>query len=369
MRQPVLIDVIGAFADDANEELRSRHARYGLKVKELSADRVNHLLVLSKSNYPFGYVIDDRDGLRIKSIGPNKSPWKLGRGAAQSVSDIPATTWIAGNPFREASACIEANRIKPGLLQIQAHGSFGLLQFSLGNARDTARFLTAQRKLKQADSIRAVSDEQLEGLITRFRLDRNKCFTAPVPINQDFLNYSQSSVTRHITPSVGFVGRVHKERGLKLWAELAAEVAQMGSTVEFHVIGDGPHMKEFEAMLKARICSENLFFHGRLDGRALCEAISSLSVLLNACGVESYGRAMLEALSLGVPSVSIRSPGGVSLERSFGEFGIFLEPKNAIASKMASLLSQAIPVNVTKVRSLLENSNSDAVFRLACSWL
>ena len=366
----MLIDVVGAFAHDANEELRSRHTRYGLKVKELSANRVNHLLVLSKSNYPFGYVIDDRDGLRVQSIGSSSNLWTLGRNAAKVVreSRLPIT-WIAGSPFREAVACRSAHRLVPGHLQIQAHGDFGNLSLFSGNLKSRIRYLLARNSFGSADSIRAVAPRQLEALQATFQISRKKCFVAPVPVNQSFFITARQEGPLESPSKVGFFGRIHEERGLSLWVQVASELHRFDPGLEFHIIGDGPEALPFKKNLASNIPPDKMHFHGSLSGDQLVNCVKELSLVLNTCSGEAYGRSTVESLALGVPVISVISPGSTFIKESVSPKHLYLIEALQLTLMAQSVISThkaGLDLNFLRNLQAFELSNIEQTAR---SWI
>lgn len=369
MRQPVIIDVVGDFANEAKEELRSRHSRYGLAVKNLSLGHVDHLLILSRSPLPLGEVIDERAGLRIISIGPTRSLRALARHAVEQVrGSHPRITWIAGTPFREWFACQHANSIQPGKLQIQVHGDFGNLKPLGGGPKSGLRWAVASKSLKSADSIRAVSPMQAASLSKAFEIDNTRVFVAPVPINEHFLRHEPPASSPSGLHKVGFIGRLHMERGIKLWADVAHALHELNPDLEFHVLGDGPDSLFFRKRLENRIPRHRIKFYGALTGSLLVDSVSSLSVVLNTCSVEAYGRSLLESVAVGVPVVTTTSPGSIFVKSTFETAPLYVVDERNLVSSVLWSISHKSPKPDLNLKRQIEYFESENINLLAQSW-
>lgn len=370
MRQPILIDVLGAFSNPSDDELRSRHARYGQRVRDLTAGQVDSLLVLSKSTARTGQVVHERDGLTIISLGNSANLISLGRSAAKFAAQIPVpVTWIAGSPFREAVTCLLANQRHPGKVQVQAHGDFGRLCHVSRGMKDQLRWLLARKTLKSAHSIRAVSPMQLSELILTFHLAEDRCIVSPVPINKVFWEGNQQFPQTEGSMRVGYFGRIHKERGIQQWAEVASELARIEPALEFHIVGDGPDRESFRKCLEREISGNRVIFHGSLRGMDLTHELARLSVVLNTCQTEAYGRATLESLILGIPVVTLPSPGALFVRELFDPKRLLIaEPSDLVDCVITAVHVATSNLN-TEFRNSVQVYEEHNVARLVETWV
>lgn len=95
---------------------------------------------------------------------------------------------------------------------------------------------------------------------------------------------------------VGFVGRLEREKGIDLFCEVARAFAGAGEAAEFHAFGTG---SRGEALVRA--CPE-VRWHGHQNEPA--HMYGSVDLLLVTSPVENSPFAVLEAKSMGVPTVS-----------------------------------------------------------------
>lgn len=370
MRQPAIIDPKGVFCASPTPELVARHQRYGWFVRDCSGGGINTLLVLSKSNAPLGSVVGASDGLEILSIGNSSNIRKLGQNCARVLADLQnPITWIAGTPFFDGLACLAANQSRPGRIQIQAHGDFGRLTYRTFNHRNLARRAVAGRVLRRADSIRCVSPHQKRLLTQTFEIEPNRCISVPVPINPIFHEFLPPLIRGNEKRQLGFFGRLHRERGLDLWSRIAGDLSRLDPELEFVVIGDGPHFEHFRRQLWTSVGSHRVRFWGRLDGVELVEAVSSLSAILNTCKTEAFGRAMLEAACVGVPTVTVSSPGAHYLSERFSSGGPQISAEGDLVVTVLSELESTSPMDFGSIRSQLKHEENSQIESLVRSWL
>ena len=370
VRQPTVIDVVGTFAEGTHQELLDRHSRYGQRVREFSNGQVEHLLVLSRSRIPIGNLVDERDGLCIRSLGPSSNPWALGRTAAKLMYDygLPIV-WIAGTPFKESIACSEAKRRAPGSFQVQVHGDFGHLGLLVGGAKDKLRWALGRKYLRAADSVRAVSASQLNNLDRNFGPLLSKAVVSPVPINQLFLKFADPAGTVAKNRTIGFFGRLHEERGLKDWAKTAREIHKLDPRISFVVIGDGQEKKSFKHQLSAEITQGTVSFLGHLEGDHLVQAVSEISLILNTCPTESFGRAILEALAVNVPVLTVPSPGAISIYSDLEPDHLHIADRSLMAASAIQILDSSKCFSTEKFREELFKYEERSIDRLVKSWL
>jgi len=94
------------------------------------------------------------------------------------------------------------------------------------------------------------------------------------------------------------VGRMAKEKNLDLICKLLGHDERIDTVF----VGDGPYAPKLVKRWGARMT-------GFLHGDELLEAYQQADVLVQLSTTETYGLALVEALSCGLPAVALRSPG------------------------------------------------------------
>lgn len=124
--------------------------------------------------------------------------------------------------------------------------------------------------------------------------------------------------------ALGFLGRVVLEKGLDLFAEVAAELTRRGVPHKVLVVGDGPARDWFAARVP------DAAFAGFQSGDALGRAVASMDVFFNPSVTETFGNVTLEAMAAGVPVVAARATGAIDLVDE-GVTGFLVPPRDAQA--------------------------------------
>lgn len=106
---------------------------------------------------------------------------------------------------------------------------------------------------------------------------------------------------------VGFLGRLVKEKGLDVFAQVMRALAARGVKHRTFVIGEGPAKDWFAQQVPDAV------FAGFLTGDDLGRAVASMDVFFNPSLTETFGNVTLEAMAAGVPVVAARASGAVGL--------------------------------------------------------
>lgn len=106
-----------------------------------------------------------------------------------------------------------------------------------------------------------------------------------------------------------FFGRLVREKGPRLFAEIVDRVSASGVAIRPLIVGDGPERH----WLAKRLPHARLL--GSLSGLDLGRAVASADVFVNPSITEAFGNVTLEAMASGLPSVCVDIPSGRNLLR------------------------------------------------------
>jgi phosphatidylinositol alpha 1,6-mannosyltransferase len=124
--------------------------------------------------------------------------------------------------------------------------------------------------------------------------------------------------------AIGFLGRLVKEKGLGIFAEVATELRRRDVPHRVLVIGEGPARDWFAAQVPDAV------FAGFQSGDDLGRAVAGMDVFFNPSVTETFGNVTLEAMAAGVPVVAARATGAVDLIDD-GITGFLVPPRDVAA--------------------------------------
>lgn len=133
---------------------------------------------------------------------------------------------------------------------------------------------------------------------------------------------------------VGSVGRFVPEKEYFLLIEAAAAVLEADSSVTFVLVGDGLERPAIEALVNSKGLQNKILLPG-FQSRPL-EWIAAFDAFVSSSPWESFGLAILEAMSLGVPVIASDSSGPRELLVA-GESGLLVPVGDAKALTKAIL--------------------------------
>ena len=154
------------------------------------------------------------------------------------------------------------------------------------------------------------------------------------PARRDFA-WRQSLGIADRDTVIGFLGRLVKEKGLDVFAEVSRELERRGVPHKVLVVGEGPARDWFAEQVPGAV------FAGFQSGNDLGRAVASMDVFFNPSVTETFGNVTLEAMAAGVPVVAARATGAIDLVDD-GVTGYLVPPRavGAYADAIARIVAE-----------------------------
>ncbi|MGO8882298.1 MAG: glycosyltransferase family 4 protein [Streptosporangiaceae bacterium] len=106
-----------------------------------------------------------------------------------------------------------------------------------------------------------------------------------------------------------FVGRLSVQKNIPLMLEaIAVYVRKYGDEVSLAIVGEGEIRPAVQSQIKRLGLGDVVTLHGRLHGEALQSAYEDSDLLLLTSANESFGLVFIEAMTKGLPIVSVNIP-------------------------------------------------------------
>ena len=252
-------------------------------------------------------------------------------------------------------------------IQIQVHGDFADPKWSSLSIQNRIRHSLAKFSLPRADSIRAVGKYQTKNLIKNFDLNPAFIQIIPVPI-LTYLKSRRSILNRPRT--IGFVGRIHKDRGIWEFVKLIKILNESSSNFSIVVAGTGPDRDIFLEKLKLVNPTLKIEYLGEIPNNKMSSVWGKIGVLVSMAPAESYGLAMREALLYGIPVWATNSSGVNDLNKECrpGELKIIdLKKEDFSINKDFERLLK-IKISTAFAKNFTKENNTYAA-KLAKSWI
>ncbi len=255
-------------------------------------------------------------------------------------NEISPNTVIAGDNYfgfliPYVYRFISGSRYK---IQISIHNSLKPVVWGEFNLIVFIKYIGLRRIVSLADSIRTVSIENRKYLIDYWRVAPLKIIVAPIP-----LVIPDSNPQGVNAFSIGFLGRMHPERGLELWMRIIGDYFRSHHDVKVLLAGDGTMRKNFLSGLSRILPEKQITYFGNLSAGELEVFWENCSVLLSTAEEESYGLAIREAVLNGRKVVAYSNSGTKEVQRIFpGAIYLFSSEEEA-----AKRLEEAFGTNLT----------------------
>jgi len=228
-------------------------------------------------------------------------------------SKVEVILMVAGDPwgsyfFTILLKLLLFNFSIPIQLQIHAELSSSWAQM---NFKNRIRQIIAFGTLKRAQGIRVVLQEQKKYLSERLSIEPSRFAVVPVKLNIGNLTLDSKFEKR--PNSIGLVGRIHEERNIAKFAEIAKYFLEKTPDLRIVIVGKSIGSNKLKTLL-TDISRTQVDFLGSLNGSEMELAWSKIGVLISTAESESYGRSIREALMHEVPVLAFSSMGSRDLQ-------------------------------------------------------
>ncbi len=307
-------------------DARNRHKMYGAKLQENDSSGNLELVVFTTGEEE---ILKSEGEITFKQFatGRLKTP-KFIYLAAQEIrkNDLKVLVLVSSDPWESlvvAKLVMLLSR-KIMKLQIQVHADISDARWRRANLKNFLRYLFQNFSFRASDQIRVVSEDLNEYIQSKYRIHREKIIVAPVPVLLSSDVLTKKRKTSGDTINIGFIGRMHWDRGVRAFIELIEILNLQGASVTVVVAGQGPQESYLLENLSHLIGRDQLIYLGQLNSSEVQTTILSLDIYSSLAPMESYGLGMREAIGLDVPVIAIKSKGSLEALREFGESKIKL---------------------------------------------
>lgn len=126
-------------------------------------------------------------------------------------------------------------------------------------------------------------------------------YVIPNAVDTDIFHPGEKS--SKADPTVLFVGRLAKEKSLKVLIDAAPGVLEEYPNIRFRIVGKGIHEDLYKKMVQKKNISSNFVFEGYVPSSELIEAYQECEIFAMPSATETQGLVALEAMACGKPVV------------------------------------------------------------------
>lgn len=249
-------------------------------------------------------------------------------------------------------------------VQIQFHGDI----YSWGSnpgIQGAVRVLLSRIGIAFADSIRIVSKFQSEEIANISHGAKLKYVLAPIPI--DFSRVAQSvSIFKY---DLAFIGRLHPERGVEEFLEIAHLLKNTKPEIRVVIVGDGPLRQQVDKELSKWLSDSTVTIAGYLAADEISKIYASSRVLVSCAPREGYGLTLREAVLSNILVVARESKGALEAKETFPEDIYLYRDTQQGVRFIFNALDQPRSEHHSKILQAQSERDTASLNRLIDSWL
>ena len=354
------------------EEVLNRLQRYAAHMEQISTRQYSELIVMISSkkleesqltNYVFPNLkIIELGNLRFGILGFSL----LANFKLRQVKVQPRIL-ISGDPWRGFLSCFLLSILtkKPHRIQFQIHGNLFPQSSNIGLAilKNVLYFLA----INYSTSIRVVSPHLREAVGHQSEKLRSKIVVSPVPVQilQFPMNENDSNGL-----NIGFVGRLHPERGTDLCLAIINKMASRNIDFRLTVIGDGPDSSKMRANFATNRFENFVDFKGRVPNSELVEYYQGFNCLLVCAPHEGYGLSIREAVTQGLFVVALENKGTREAKELFPESVYLFQTENEAVALLDKFRDKKLSLDtIIRNQALQQKLDEASIDNLVKSWI
>jgi glycosyltransferase involved in cell wall biosynthesis len=191
-----------------------------------------------------------------------------------------------------------------------------------------------QAALDAAERVLCVSEASARALRSHYAVERAKVRV----LHNAFSPLPAARRPESAGPVVLYLGRLSEQKSPDVFLQAAARVAARHPAARFVLAGEGELYPELKALAEELGLAGSVEFTGFVSGEELARTYAGADVYVLSSAAEPFGISVLEALSLGVPTIVPRGAGVTEVVSSVLRFA----PGDAadLAEKIVGLLER-----------------------------
>ena len=264
------------------------------------------------------------------------------------------------DPFETGLVAIALKKLTNIKVQIQAHTDFLSSNFR-NNFLNTIRYFIAVYTIKNANTIRVVSDRIKESIVNKMNISEKNIEVLPIFLDISKIKYHKLKNNIRIKyPKFNFfilvICRLEKEKNITDIIDMMSNITREFPKTALIIIGDGREKENLLKKVYSLGIKDNVFFEGWSDD--VLSYLKTGDVLVVNSAYEGYGMTIVEAVASGCPVIT--TDVGISREYIKDRINGYICPVGenpCIESKLKALIKDFRIYDEMKKNSRLEADN------------
>lgn len=212
----------------------------------------------------------------------------------------------AQDPFESGLVALSLSRYFRAKLEIQLHTDPFSMYFKRESFPNRIRLVISRFTLPRADSVRVVSRNVEESLIS-FGIPKEKIIVLPIFVKKEE-GEEKAVLPDSFSHTTLMVSRLTKEKNIPLAIRAFKEALTENENAGLVIVGDGPERDSLEKLVSDLHIKNRVVFIGWQEKTSPWYRVADLYLLTSL--YEGFGRTLIEAALYGVPIIS--TPVGIA---------------------------------------------------------
>lgn len=169
-----------------------------------------------------------------------------------------------------------------------------------------------------------IASKKLSSIYSK-KLQNQKCKVVNVPLAIDYIPEKVSNLDKKV---ITYIGRLSEEKGVMDLIDVFKKVHELDNHSILNIVGDGDLKDGLIEKIKKYNLEKNIILHGYKTKSELEDILLETSIGINTSFTESFGLAIIETFSYGIPCVAFSCAEGVKEIIDNNKNGYIIQNRN-----------------------------------------
>ena len=182
-----------------------------------------------------------------------------------------------------------------------------------------------------------IASKQLANIYSKKMMNSN-CKVVNIPLTLDYMPEKTSELSNKV---ITYIGRLSEEKGVIDLIEVFKKIHDKDDEFRLNIVGDGELKEKMIQKISENHLESCAFMQGYKSKSELEEIMLNTSIGINTSYTESFGLALMETFSYGIPCVAFSSAEGAKEIIDNDKNGYIIENRNfeEMANKVIDLVN------------------------------
>ena len=255
------------------------------------------------------------------------------------------------NAIKKIESDVIISTIKPHNLLVSKYGKKDIIKIATEHNYKVNNKKYINNIIKSCYNLNylVIASKKLADIYSN-KMINSKCKVINIPLNLDYFPQKISKLDNKV---ITYIGRLSEEKGVLDLIEIFKKIYDKDQEFKLNVVGDGELRNKIIQKIEENHLENNVILHGYKTRNEIEEIMLNTTIGINTSYTESFGLALIETFSYGIPCVAFSCAEGAKEIIDDNKNGYIIE--NRDFEKMTRMILDLVN-NEAKLKNFGKNA-------------